>query len=101
LNINLAIPCGLIINELLSNALKYAFPADRSGRIEIEFEQPNTGKYIMAVRDDGVGMPAAFDLESTETLGLKLVRNLTQQLHGDLKFTNSKGTEFVVKFEDN
>jgi len=99
LSIDDAVPCGLIINELLSNALKHAFPQRSRGRIDILFEEPAAGWLQVRVSDDGVGLPADFDFSRTETLGLQLVRGLTQQLDGRLAVhPSAKGSEFVITF---
>ena len=97
LNINSAIPCGLIINELLSNSLKHAFPEGREGEISVIMTK-NDKKYTLVVKDNGVGMPDNFDMEKEETLGLMLVSSLTQQLHGSFENSVDKGTTFKIDF---
>ncbi len=97
LDINTAIPCGLIINELVSNSLKYAFPK-RKGEISISFtckNQVNT----LRVKDDGIGIPVGIDLKNSPTLGLMLVNSLTKQLNGTLKLEKVKGTSFKITFK--
>ena len=99
--IDTAIPCGLIINELLSNALKYAFPDERSGVIEICIGKNPDNKIELVVRDNGVGLPEDFDLNKCESLGLQLVTVLTQdQLQGEITFERKNGTEFRLKFQE-
>lgn len=106
LGIDTAIPCGLIINELLSNALKYAFPAERAGIIGITMKkyQPAGDRgavYILKVRDNGAGMPAGFDFRSTKSLGLHLVMSLAEhQLQGSMKVKQARGTVFLIRFRD-
>jgi PAS domain S-box-containing protein len=99
LPIDMAVPCGLIINELASNSLKYAFPADERGEINITFERADA-QYVLRVSDTGVGLPADFDPERGKSLGMKLVRMLTDQLCGELHCRNGVGTTFEIKFSD-
>ncbi|AXV39583.1 MAG: hypothetical protein CIT02_04260 [Methanobacterium sp. BAmetb5] len=99
LNIETAIPCGLIINELLTNSLKYAFPHGQNGTIYLKIKAIND-KYVLILGDDGVGLPPNFNLESTDTLGLRLVHNLVNQIDGELKVKNSKGTCFEILFKE-
>jgi len=94
-----AIPCGLIVNELLSNSLKHAFPGGRKGNIEIRAHLTENGEIELAVSDNGVGLPDGFDLHNTETLGLELVAGLVEsQLEGTVSINMEKGTEFVMHF---
>lgn len=99
LPIDMAVPCGLIINELASNSLKYAFPADTGGEINITFERADA-QYVLRVSDTGVGLPADFDPEMGKSLGMKLVRMLTGQLCGELECRNGVGTIFEIKFPE-
>lgn len=92
LPIDIAVPCGLILNELVSNALKHAFPGGRRGTIYIEL-QPGEAFNALVVRDDGVGMPADFDLSKALTLGMRLVRTLADQIDGKLVMRTDGGTE--------
>ncbi|HWI55574.1 MAG TPA: histidine kinase dimerization/phosphoacceptor domain -containing protein, partial [Bacillota bacterium] len=99
LSIETAVPCGLIVNELLSNCLKHAFPEKRSGQIRIRISEAPGGDWLLlAVADNGVGLPPGLDLEQTDTLGLQLVRTLTRQLNGHLELATEGGTEFRVRF---
>ena len=84
LDLDRAIPCGLIINELVSNSLKYAFPHGRAGRIAVEMQRDVNSNCVLLVTDDGVGLPANLDLEQLDSLGLNLVTDLTGQLGGSL-----------------
>lgn len=100
LNLDQSIPCGLIVNELVSNALKYAFPNGRKGCIRIELREE--GRLVtMGVQDNGVGLPEGFDTNATETLGLQLVSTLVEQIEGTmtLNSTPGKGTEYLITFE--
>jgi two-component sensor histidine kinase len=95
LNINTAIPCGLIINELVSNSLKHAFPNGKKGEIKISMRPLNTNEIELTVRDNGVGMPEGVDFKNTKSLGLYLVNMLAKdQLHGEVKMDKKEGTAF-------
>jgi two-component sensor histidine kinase len=98
LDIETAVPCGLIINELISNALKHAFKdLDRSGTITINFR--GTGcQYVLEIQDDGVGLPSGFTLDSSSSMGMEIVTILTQQLDGRLQFESDHGTRFEISF---
>ncbi len=98
LDLDLAIPAGLIINELVSNALKHAFPSDSTGEILVELRSEPEGRLVLRVSDDGVGLPPAMDPGTTETLGLLLVRNLARQLDGRMSVTSEHGTVFEIAF---
>jgi len=103
LDINTAIPCGLIINELVSNSLKYAFPDDRKGNITIDFHpdngQESGGQLNLVVDDNGVGLPQNINVHNTESLGLQLVNTLVQQLNGTVQLFRGEGTRFVIRFK--
>jgi PAS domain S-box-containing protein len=105
LDIDQAIPCGLIINELVSNTLKHAFPAReiQEGKISVTLcpSSPGNGKMELIVSDNGVGLPADFDLETLDTLGLTMVRLLAGQLEGNLEIDTQArgGTTFKVIFD--
>jgi PAS domain S-box-containing protein len=96
-DVDTAVPCGLILNELLTNALKYAFPNGRPGDIHIAL-RADAGQVTLSVRDTGVGFPADLDFRHTESLGLQLVSMLTEQLGGTITLTRECGTAFVVTF---
>ncbi|MBZ2166194.1 sensor histidine kinase [Methanobacterium spitsbergense] len=98
LNIDTAIPLGLIINELITNTIKYAFPQNK-GTITIQLKSL-TEKMEITIADDGIGLPKDINLENPETLGLKLVQSLVKQLDGDLKLNTDKGTEFKITFKE-
>jgi PAS domain S-box-containing protein len=100
LSIDTAVPFGLIINELVTNAFKHAFPDKQSGSIAVKLHDAG-GSYKLEVIDDGVGLPAAIDYRKTQTLGLQLVTLLTSQLGGEIEhFQESKGTAFRIVFAD-
>ncbi len=97
LNLDDAVLCGLIINELVTNSLKYAFPKGRSGEIEVCLSQ--TRKYTqLRVSDNGIGLPRDFDFKETQSLGLQLVATLTDQLQGKIELRNKSGTTFIITF---
>lgn len=98
LDIDKAIPCGLMINELVSNALKYAFPTSAPGKITVELRREDSENVLLVVRDNGVGMLDTFDLARSKTLGLKLVQNFVIQLKGTLEMACFNGTEFRIAF---
>jgi two-component sensor histidine kinase len=98
LDINQAVPCGLLLNELLSNCLKHAFPSDRTGEISIELRSDAGRRVTIIVRDTGVGFPAGVDFRDTETLGLQLVCTLAEQLGGVLELEGDGGTSFKLTF---
>jgi len=93
-----AIPCGLILNELVSNALKYAFPETDRGKVGVELRSEGDGRLALIVRDNGVGLPPEVNLEAPASLGLRLVRMLTEQLRGTLEVDRDHGTCFKVTF---
>jgi PAS domain S-box-containing protein len=95
--IDQAIPCALVINELLSNVYKHAFRGQKRGTVEITGAVED-GRIRIIIRDDGVGMPEGFDISKASSLGLKLVRNLVaQQLRGTLEIKRDRGTEVIVE----
>ncbi|MCC5640396.1 PAS domain-containing protein [Nostoc sp. CHAB 5844] len=98
LDIETAIPCGLIINELVSNALKYAFPDNCEGEIQVKLSQQNQSNLILIIRDNGVGLPADFESNNVKTLGITLVRGLVKQLKGTIEIDFQQGTEFKITF---
>ncbi len=100
LSLDAAVPCGLIVNELVSNALKYAFPGGRKGEIRISLYGDPDGRVALIVRDNGVGLPPDADLERSSSLGLRLVRMLAQQLGAEIHIDGSKGAEFRFIFVD-
>jgi two-component sensor histidine kinase len=97
---DMAIPCGLIINELVTNSLKYAFPVGRKGEINIAFSQDNSNIYELFVGDNGVGISEDMDIKNTDSLGLRLVTMLViDQLEGEIDLKRNNGTKFSIKFK--
>ncbi len=97
LGIDDAIPCGLIINELFTNALKYAFPTEKMGKIQISLENVE-GKCKLTVYDNGKGIPEEIDFETADSLGLRLIKGLSMQLDGIVELDRSNGTTFRITF---
>ncbi|MCG8614749.1 MAG: ATP-binding protein, partial [Desulfobacterales bacterium] len=98
IDIDLAIPCGLIINELVSNAFKYAFPGDTAGILNISM-YIETDVVFLRIEDNGVGLPEDLEPATTPTLGIKLVQNLvSHQLAGELTISREHGTGFDIRF---
>ncbi len=97
LNLDQAIPCGLIINELVSNALKYAFKGRKKGTLSIILREENN-EVILAVKDDGVGLPKDFAFEKNNSLGIQLVYALVEQIDATMTVNQSNGTEFFMRF---
>jgi PAS domain S-box-containing protein len=98
LDIETSLACGSIVNELISNSFKYAFPKDKLGKIQIRFFEENNESFTLAVRDNGIGLPDDFDIEKTTSLGLKLVKSFVRQLEGNLRVTSQNGSEFLITF---
>lgn len=98
LPINEAIPCGLIINELVSNALKHGFPNQQSGTVLVAISRNNDQVVELSVSDDGRGIPPDTDLSRSDSLGLQLVHLLTRQLHGKLDVQRRNPTRFTLRF---
>lgn len=99
-DIDTAIPLGLIVNELVSNAYKYAFDKRDSGKINIKIRAINDIDYELDVHDDGNGLPADFDPKKSKSLGLKLVTILSRQLRGSMRSNSDEGTSFIIQFKD-
>jgi two-component sensor histidine kinase len=98
LGIDQAIPCGLIVNELVTNSLKYAFPDSQQGQVTIQFKIDERQQLHLNVGDTGVGFPKNIDYQNTASLGLQLVNSLVNQLEGSIELVCSGGTEFKIKF---
>ena len=98
LNPDEAITAGLIINELVANAFKHAFPSRSGGEILVELQAAGERHLVLRVSDNGVGFPADRSPQSAETLGLLLVSNLSRQLDGQLSVTSEQGTVFQIVF---
>jgi two-component sensor histidine kinase len=93
------VPVGLILNEAISNAIKYAFTDKRKGRINICLELADDGRYLLCVADNGPGLPDGFDVYNTSSLGMSLMQGLSQQLDGDFLLENKNGLRVCVTFK--
>ncbi|HOI40277.1 MAG TPA: sensor histidine kinase [Methanobacterium sp.] len=98
-DIDNAVPLGLIINEIVTNSLKYAFPDETAGTISISFHKQKD-QYLLEVSDDGIGIPEEFEVEKSDSLGMMLINSLTYQIGGELEMERSPGTTFRIKFKD-
>jgi two-component sensor histidine kinase len=99
LDVTLATPIGLIINEALTNILKYAFPTPRRGTIAIALTEVDSQRYQLTIADDGVGFPPGFSLEDSHTMGLTIMQGLSQQIDGVLHITQADGVRISLEFE--
>lgn len=99
LNIETAIPLGLIISELITNSLKYAFPNENTGELMVDLQSHNS-EYILFISDNGIGIPETVQIDKTKTLGLRLVNILTKQIDATLTLDLTKGTKFTIKFHE-
>ena len=99
LNIETAIPCGLLIDEMVANSLKYAFPDERIGEIKIELHSDENSFNLM-VSDNGVGIPNNIDTEKSDTFGMQLIKYLTKQLKGTMELDKSNGTKYNLIFNE-
>jgi PAS domain S-box-containing protein len=101
MGINNAIPCGLLLNELLTNAVKHAFPGGRSGKVVVSMVREDDGSFRLSVKDDGVGLPeGGVDIGNSKSLGFNLLQILTKQIGGTLSVESGNGAEFIVTFKD-
>jgi two-component sensor histidine kinase len=100
LGLNKAIPCGLIINELVSNSYKYAFEPGQKGKVYIELNLGDDDHYTLIVQDNGKGFPESIDFKNTETLGMVIVNSFADQLKGTIELDRNCGTKFIIKFPD-
>lgn len=94
-----AIPLGLLINEIVANSVNHAFPNDQKGEIIVELKRDGDA-FILKMSDDGVGIPEDIDFEKAETLGFQLINSLTNQLDGQIEMHSNNGTSFIVKFKE-
>ncbi len=101
-SIDNAIPCGLLINEIITNSIKYAFGYNGTGNIRVVIRSTEDSNTELRISDNGIGLPDGFDFNNTDTLGLKLVKKLVEnQLRGTVDVISGKGTEFIIKFKNN
>lgn len=107
-DMDVAVPLGIIVNELVSNSLKHAFPGRDRGEIQIELHREENGEnrkegnkstsFILTVSDNGVGIPEDLNIEDLDSLGFQLITTLVDQLDGELELKRNDGTEFAIKF---
>lgn len=100
LDINTAVPGGLLVNELISNALKHAFPGGRKGTVWVKLRRQKDGSLMLRVADDGIGFPEGLDFQRTESFGLQIVDLLIGQLEGKIELDRTKGTDFTITFRE-
>ncbi|MCH8289055.1 MAG: sensor histidine kinase [Candidatus Marinimicrobia bacterium] len=98
LDLNASIPLGLIVTELVTNSIHHAFTGSKKGKITITFSSEQNN-FELSVRDNGKGIPSGFLVEESNSLGLKLVKMLTEQLNGNLELNTKGGTEYKIKFK--
>ena len=100
LDIDTSIPLGLILNELISNAYKYAFQEKENGEITIDLKEKEDGEFELIVKDNGIGLPNHFDINTAKSLGLRLVRRLCKQLYGSVSYSYVNGAIFKIQFKN-
>ncbi|WP_413161058.1 sensor histidine kinase [Capilliphycus salinus ALCB114379] len=98
LNVETAHPCGLIVNELISNVFKHAFPETGGGDVWLGLHQERSGEVVLSVKDNGVGFPKGVNFRQVNSLGMELICTLTQQLEGTIELKRKRGTLFTVRF---
>jgi two-component sensor histidine kinase len=98
LAVNKAIPCGLILNELITNALKHGFPNGRRGKVRVALGKLDAERLQLSVTDDGVGIPAGLDIRKTKSLGMHLIHTLAEQLGAELEIAREPGTTMRFTF---
>ena len=99
LSVDQAIPSGLIVNELISNCMKHAFPEGKNGLVQVELKSLEDGRVSFLVRDDGIGLTPCWKISETETMGMKLVTALVKQLRGTIEVESSQGSAFKISFD--
>ena len=97
LDVDTAISCGLVVNELVSNSMKYAFKDQAEGKISISMELEESGDFmILTIEDNGIGMPASLDIKNLDSLGLQLVDTLVCEMRGNARLISKEGTKFII-----
>lgn len=100
LDVETSIPLGLILNELLTNSLKHGFPENREGEVTVELHSISENEYELSVSDDGIGFPENIDYKNTDSLGMRIVNSLTEQIEGKLAINRDNGTKFIIRFKN-
>lgn len=98
LGINIVVPLGLIIYEVVSNSVKFAFPENKSGKIKIGLDHADAGNLLLSISDNGIGLPTDFDADGSATLGTSLIKGLGRQLGGECKLQDEQGVSLTLKF---
>jgi PAS domain S-box-containing protein len=99
LDIGMAIPLGLLVGEIISNSFKHAFPGERKGKVRVSLKEVSPFSYRLEISDNGIGLPAGFELKESKTFGLQLISLLSDQIGVRLEVERSGGTKFVLNFE--
>ncbi len=99
LDINTSVPLALIVNEIVTNSLKYAFPDRKTGNISVNFGKKDN-ELQLTVEDNGIGFPSNMDFKNTDSLGMQLVNSLTDQINGKIKLDKTEGTKFIINFKE-
>lgn len=101
LNIDTSVPLGLMINEIITNSLKYGFKENNTGTLSIEVKKLVYPNFLLLIGDDGMGFPKSINFRNTKSLGLKLIHKLALQLRGNIEKDNSKkGTHYIITFQE-
>jgi two-component system, sensor histidine kinase PdtaS len=100
MDVDTAIPLGLIINELLTNSMKHAFPDNQKGVIKVNLKKTKDYELLLVVEDSGAGISPDFNVDTSDSLGMKLIYNLTTQINGKLEFNGQDGAHFSIKFRE-
>jgi two-component system, sensor histidine kinase PdtaS len=98
LNLSHALPLALILNEAITNSIKYGFPGKKDGAITISLRREDADRILLTIRDNGLGMPVNFNLQESQTMGMKLMEGLSEDIYGELKITNIQGTSISLSF---
>ncbi|SEM30760.1 Two-component sensor histidine kinase, contains HisKA and HATPase domains [Chryseobacterium taichungense] len=101
LDVAQAVPLGLILNEAVNNTIKYAFPESRKGEVQVSFKNMEKDHYKLIISDNGIGLPDGFDIDETESLGMNLMRGLTDQLDGNFTLESKNGLKIIINFRKN
>jgi len=99
LDVTQAVPLGLLLNEAISNALKYAFPNERKGEITVSFHRMVSDQYALSISDNGIGWPSGFDPHAGKSLGMSLMKGLSKQLNGNFNIANGTGLSIQLIFK--
>jgi two-component sensor histidine kinase len=99
LNLSYALPLGLILNEAITNSIKYAFPENNNRVISISLRQQDDQYYLLSIADNGIGLPAGFNWQKSSSMGMSLMRGLSEDIHGDFLIINNNGTEINISFK--